>query len=165
MPILLAIAFFILAVIINACLARLQLPIGAVMRFIGVGAITGLGLGALLLERRGFSPDAAGALLAYAFACELYIFVFTLSLASVSANLLLAFAREPMRRLDASVAFEGPAMVAARLKRMSLNGLLIVDDAGLRLTPAGDSTVRIFSRVRTFFQHREPGGAEVANAE
>ena len=159
------IAFSILGVIIDACFARLRLPIGAVMRFIGVWAVTGLGLSALLLERRGFSPDTAGAFPAYAFAGQLYIFVFTLSLASISANLLIVFAREPVRRVDASVIFEGPAMVAARLKRMSLNGLLIVDDAGLRLTPAGDSTVRNFSTMRAFFQHREPGDAEVANAE
>src|SRR5450759_1863318 len=126
-----AVLLFIAAVVADAALARLRLPINGVMRFIVVGVIAGAALTGILLRIEGATASVLGALLVYAFACELYIFVFTTSLASIGANMLVALSKYPRDGVEAASICESRTMVSARLNRLVVAGLMQANIAPL----------------------------------
>src|SRR5260370_31126419 len=67
-----------------------RLPRGnPIVKFILVGCAGALALGCQLILQDGATVGTLAALLTYAFACELYLFLFALVASSVSARLLL----------------------------------------------------------------------------
>jgi hypothetical protein len=152
-----AVLLFIAAVVADAALARLRLPINGVMRFIFVGVIAGTALTGILLRIEGATPSVLAALLVYAFACELYIFVFTTSLASIGANILIALSKHPRDGVEAAAICESRTMVSARLNRLVVAGLMQANAAPLTLTIKGKKLVRTISAVREFFRHKNRG--------
>jgi hypothetical protein len=135
-----AVLVFIAAVVADAALARLRLPINGVMRFIVVGVIAGAALTGILWRIEGATASVLGALLVYAFACELYIFVFTTSLASIGANMLVALSKHPRYGVEAASICESRTMVSARLNRLVVAGLMQANIAPLTLTMKGGKT-------------------------
>jgi hypothetical protein len=95
------------------------------------------------------------ALLVYAFACELYIFIFTTSLASIGANILIALSKYPRDGIEAASICESRSMVSARLNRLVVAGFMKANDAPLTLTMKGEKLVRTTSAVREFFRHKD----------
>src|SRR6266508_4072076 len=82
-------AYFATSVAGHALLCRLPLSGNPVLKFVCVGAVVGLGMAAHAFMQFGLAPETWTALIVYAFACELYVFLFTMVSSSVSASLLL----------------------------------------------------------------------------
>src|SRR5688572_25456865 len=82
------IAVFIAAVALNACVCRVAPTLNRVTSFLSVGSLMGIGLGLSLLKIYGMTAQTFAGISLFALACELYIFLFTLTISSISANLL-----------------------------------------------------------------------------
>ena len=128
-----------------------------VSRFVASGAPIGLGLMVYLLWRGYLPIEVIAALLCYALACELYIFVFTMISSSVSVSLLLRLrdGKADWHQLDAQ--YSDSAMVGARLTKLLANGLIRQTPQGYAVTPRGQALTATFDRLRRFFRLTEPG--------
>jgi predicted transcriptional regulator len=92
----------------------------------------------------------------YGLCCELYVFLFTLAMSSISANLLVSLSRRAMTAAEIEQLYDSRAMVSSRIDRLVAVGLFDETPAGLELTAKGARTVRTFGRLRTFFRHPSP---------
>ncbi len=96
----------------------------------------GLPIGAGATDRAAGAGSRApieliAALLCYALACELYIFLYTMVSSSVTVSLLLRLRHGPAdwQQLDADYSDE--TMVDGRLTKLVANGLIVLDPRGL----------------------------------
>ena len=107
-----------------------------------------------LAGTRGISwPAALAGMTAYAFACELYIFTFTLVTSSVSVSLLLS-RLAPSQSVQRAPTLSPEAMVRRRLDNMAEAGLLRARDGRYFLTPKSQRLVRLHRQLRRFFHSR-----------
>lgn len=148
---------FVAALLGHALLSRMQMPPNIVLRFLLAGSVVGVGLVWWLYDKYGIAaPQMWGGLLLYAFCCELYVFLFTLVISSISANLLINLFLRDMTDADIADLYDSRHMVAARLDRLVSVGLLDESSEGLKLTKKGVQTVRIANRMKRFFRHPPP---------
>jgi hypothetical protein len=89
----------------------------------------------------------------YAFACELYVFLFTLVASSVSASLLMALAAGALTPQEIGALCDEAGMVQMRLERLVDGGLLRVAPAGYAPTRAARVMLAGFRMLRRFFRH------------
>jgi hypothetical protein len=147
----------IIAVAGHGVLSRASLPLNGVTRFLIGGGLVGAGLVWWLIGHYGLTaPQTWAAALVYAFCCELYIFLFTFAMSSVTANLLGRLSRGGMTDGDIEQLYDSRHMVATRLDRMIAVGLIKETPSGLRLTAKGTRMVRIFHQLRQLFGHPQP---------
>lgn len=133
----------------HAVLRRLRPAGNSVIQFLALAA---LGAGALvwILARSATPPvQQLAALALLTFGSELYLFLFTFAISSVSLALLL----EKTGRNDASLPVAQAPTPAARLERMLESRLLLRTPAGYALAPAGRVIVRTRQVLRNFFRH------------
>jgi len=145
---------FLIALGLHAAAGRLPLISNSVLRFLAVGTAVGLALVAWLFT--AYAPLAVEqltALLVYAFACVLHIFLFASTLSSVSANLLLRLSRQPLLPEDVAQLYSGRRMTEVRLERLIGSGFLSAGPKGLTLTAVGARTVSAYERLRSLFRH------------
>jgi hypothetical protein len=146
-----------MAVAGHAGLCRASMPLNVVTRFLIAGGLAGACLLWWLLGRYGMTaPQTWAGALVYAFCCELYIFLFTFAMSSVTANLVGRLSRCNMTDADIEQLYDSRHMVATRLDRLVAVGLIDEGPAGLRLTTEGARLVRIFWQLRRLFGHPEP---------
>src|SRR5215204_6271304 len=81
-------AYFLVAVLLHSLLVRMRLPGSSVFKFLAVGGIAGLCLLGHLLLLDAPTHGMLAALAGYAFLCELYLFLFTMVMTSVSVRLM-----------------------------------------------------------------------------
>src|SRR5262245_17264170 len=93
MTLLWVVPHFVAAVAGHALLARTRLPGNSVAKFLLAGGLLGLALAAHRLALDGLCLSSVAALAAYAFCCELYVFLFTMVGSSISVKLLLSLRR------------------------------------------------------------------------
>jgi hypothetical protein len=147
----------VIAVIGHAGLCRAPIPLSVVTRFVIAGSVVGACLVSWLLGRYGAAaPQTWAGALVFAFGCELYLFLFTLAMTSVSSNLLSNLSQRDMTDMDIAQLYDSRQMVAARLDRLVAAGLLAERPTGLQLTAEGARMVRTFRRLRDFFRHPLP---------
>jgi hypothetical protein len=144
----------ILAVIGHASLRGVPLPLDVVARFLLTGGIIGAGLVWWLVSRYGVSATQtwAGAMV-YAACCELYIFLFTFAMTSITANLIGKLSRRDLTETDIEELYDSRDMVASRLDHLIAIGLVVERPTGLQLTTKGARMVRIFYQLRGLFRH------------
>ncbi len=166
-----AIPCFLAAVAGHALLVRTRLPGNSVAKFLAAGCPLGLALAVYLLAFHGLSVGACAALAAYAFACELYIFLFTMVTSSVSVKLLLSLRAGDLSAAEIDALYGSTGMVARRVERLLAVGLLEPDGGSYRVSPRGRRLVRTFAVLKRFFRHSPwpaapaagPGGHEPGN--
>src|SRR3981189_2152975 len=91
----------VIAVVGNAGLCRARIPLNVVTRFLITGSLVGVCLMWWLVNWYGVAaPQTWAGAMVYAFCCELYIFLFTLAMSSVTANLLTNLLRRNMTDAD-----------------------------------------------------------------
>ena len=118
-------AIFLLAVITHAILIRIFPLTGRLVLFIISGSLLGLGLVALIVtEYRFFSVQLFSAICMYSFLCELYIFVFSSLLSSISMNILSMLYGHRKESIDITKIYSGEKMVSIRLARLTKLGML-----------------------------------------
>jgi ABC-type siderophore export system fused ATPase/permease subunit len=151
------IVFFAAALLAHAITCRLPIPGNSVIRFLTVGSALGGGLIAVLLYRYGVSAQLLAGVMLYAFACELYIFLFTLAMSSVSANLLVNLATHDMTQAEVDRRYDSASMVSNRIERLIVTGLLKETGQVIRPTAKGLRLLSAFDALRRFFGHMNPG--------
>jgi len=146
-----------LAVTGHASLRGASVPLDVVARFLLTGGVIGAGLVWWLVSRYGVSATQtwAGAMV-YAACCELYIFLFTFAMTSITANLIGKLSRRDLADTDIEQLYDSRDMVATRLDRLIAIGLVIERPTGLQLTTKGARLARIFYHLRGLFRHPQP---------
>lgn len=153
MPILIALAAFVLAVLLHGLVMRIPMPMDSVRRFLLVGTPLGLALVVFALTRLGFSVSGFAAILFYALLCELYIFCFTLVLSSVSATMLIMLRGGPVATRALIAVYDPEKMVKLRLDRLLQNGFLQRVQERITVTAQGMKYHKAFEALRVFFGH------------
>lgn len=149
----LSLAYLLGAVAGHAVLCRLPVPGNVVVKFLLVGGALGLGLvghGILLYGPRLETWTAA---LLFAFASELYIFLFTLVSSSVSVALLLKLRVGSLTKTQIDALYDSCSMVEGRIEKLLANGLLRQSAAGYALTHKGRVLLTVFGGLRRLFGH------------
>jgi hypothetical protein len=153
LAIVLALAAFMLAVLLHGLAMRAPLRLDSVRRFLLTGVPLGLVLVAVSLARFGPTLPGIAAILLYALLCELYIFLFTLVLSSVSATILIMLRHGPVQPSALASVYEPREMVKVRLDRLLKNDLVERASGRLSVTEKGERLHRIFTGLRRFFGH------------
>jgi hypothetical protein len=126
-----------------------------VTKFLALGAPLGLILGSQEIWLRGLAVETCAALLLYTFACELYIFLFTLVDSSISAPLLLALSSASLTQAEIDRLWPGTEMVDRRIEKLVASGFLRATSSGWVVTAKGWALLAVFRILRQFF--RLPG--------
>ena len=150
---------FILAIISHTILSRLIPYANRVILFMVVGIAVGSSL--IYLNHTYynlFSIEMAASTLLYAFLCELYLFLFTFALASISANLLQHMSIKSLSANEIEAIYDSRKMVLNRYNRLISNGLIIMDSAGIEgegfiISPRGLKLLNSLNFLRKIFKH------------
>jgi len=143
------------AVIGQVVVARLHFGGGFVARFLLVGGAVGLVMAGSLVRAYGWGVEFWAGLFVYAFACELYVFLVTLVDSSISVSLLLLLLRRgSSSRAEIDRLSSCRAMVASRLEKLCVNGLLTRAESSYALTGRGLRLLVLFRALRVFFHRR-----------
>ena len=109
-----SVAAFATSVLVHAVAMRIIERAGAVAAFVAIGGGVGAALIGYCAGRYGLTAATLAATLTYAFACELYIFLFALVGNSVSFGLLTMLARQPLKAADIAGFYRAEAMIGRR---------------------------------------------------
>jgi predicted transcriptional regulator len=149
-----ALTGFVASVIVHLCTTRVWPRQNRVFSFLISGFVVGVILLLILFKARP-GLDALEAGLIYAFACELYIFLFTFVGNSISVAILVLLkedGRLPEPRMEA--AQDDGDFVGGRIKMMVESGIFQKKDEQLSLTAKGRILLRAYKGFRSFFGHR-----------
>jgi hypothetical protein len=144
---------FGLAVLAHVVSCRVRLPLNVLFKFVVVAATIGAVLALVLLPVYGLSIEAFAALLLYALACELYVFVFTFVSSSVSASTLLRLRSGALTDEEIERLYSADYMVESRFTKLLSSGLLRTENGDYALTTRGERLLRVFEGLRSFFRH------------
>jgi len=152
---LIAPAFALAAVVLHSVLTRLPIPGNVVVRFVAAAAISGVTLTAFVVAVHLPVDQAISVVLIYLLMCELYTFLFTFAMTSVSVGLLLALRSGSNSEGDLEERYNATAMVEARMTRLITNGFLRLraDNDDYVVTPRATRVVAIFRFLRTLFRN------------
>ena len=149
---------FVGSLVLHAMACRLQLRADRVVRFLAGGTLTGLLLLLLCSELYGwFAVETVAAALAYAFLCELYLFLFTMTISSISANLLVRLRSGSMALHEIERRYDSRQMVRVRIERLANTGFLHLDGERICIDAKGFKLLRIFRALRQFFGLTDAG--------
>ena len=149
-----ALVAFVVSVILHLCVTRLWPRQNRVFSFLGSGFVVG-GLLLLILLKIRSRLDTLEAALIYAFACELYIFLFTFVGSSISAAILIWLKEEgrlPESRTKA--AQDDRDFVGGRINKMVDSGIFQKKDDQVSLTAKGRFLLAGYKGLRIFFGHQ-----------
>lgn len=143
---------FIIAVLLHALACRLPWGADRVTRFLITGGTLGIALLVTMTARYGLTAlQTICAVLVYALLCELYIFLFTMTMSSISSNLLVRLAAGDLPAAEIDRSYDSRLMVTKRLDRLVATGFLRTSGERLELTTKGRRFVRVFGWLRGFF--------------
>lgn len=142
---------FLGAVAAHAVAVRLPIPGSVVVRFLLPGSVIGLALVFLLVAAFGLSLATLAGTLLFAFLCELYIFLFTLAVSSVSASILRTLRSGLATSGRLNELYNPGAMVGRRVDRLYRSGFLARSSMGFALTRRGRTMQGAFSVLKRFF--------------
>ena len=151
MWLMLSVAAFVTSILVHAAAVRLVPRAGAVPAFVAVGGAIGVALIGYCALSYGSAPPTLAATLVYAFACELYIFLFTLVGNSVSFGLLTKLASHPLRPDEIAAFYRAEAMITRRFEQLAANDFITTGADGVKLTARGKRAVRVFSLLHAVF--------------
>jgi hypothetical protein len=108
----------------------------------------------VIVAQYGLTANVIGAALVFAFAAELYLFLFTMTLGSVSANTLVLLSMGKVRRGNINDLYSDSGMAALRIERLLATGLAQEHNGLISLTRRGQAVARVFAWLRTAFSHK-----------
>jgi hypothetical protein len=151
--IILSLATFGVVCVLHSTACHLGWSWNRVISFLLLGCPSGILLAMGLWSLAQPRTQILSGLLIYALACELYIFLFTLTLSSVSANLLLALRRQALTVAEIEKLYDSRKMVDQRLARLEALRLLRRTEDRLLPTPAGLKAKARWLSLRKIFRH------------
>jgi hypothetical protein len=143
---------FVAAVSLHALLTRWPRS-SSIVKFLVAGGLGGLGLTVYLLCESGPTLATFAGIASYAFACELYLFLFTMVGGSISARLLMLMRDGGMSSSEIEVVYDTKEMVERRLDRLLMAGLVEPVGGGYRLSRKGQRLTRVATSLKRFFRH------------
>jgi hypothetical protein len=151
--------FLFLLIVIHALYLRAVPSANRVKSFIALGVPMGVILISVCTANYGFFSITAWApIFLFAFLCELYLFLFTFALASISANLLSTMYSKPMSFQDIELLYDERQMVLKRFNRLISSGLIVLisvghEGEGYEVTPKGKNLLKWLDYLRNAFKH------------
>jgi membrane protein implicated in regulation of membrane protease activity len=150
---------FLASVVLHALVVRFRRSVNRVVSFLCVGCFTGGVLLIFLAGHHGFlSAQVFGAAMIYGFICELYLFLFTFALSSISANLLVTLHRRRLTDTEIESLYDSRRMVSHRIERLEHTGLLQAVGDRYEVTRRGRRFLRLLGALRGFFRHDDESG-------
>jgi hypothetical protein len=149
----LSIGCFFLAVGLHAALCRAPVLSNNVAKYVVAGTACGLALIAYLYHTEASFQNAFAAIVVYAFASELYIFLFTMITSSVSVSMIRTLRSGALSPCEVEHIYSSERMVHVRLERLQSTGLILKNTSGFVLTSRGQRMLATFERLRRFFGH------------
>ncbi len=137
---------------VHAALRRVAPTGNSVVQFLGIAALGAGALAMILPLTHASGREGLTALSLLTFCCELYLFLFTFAISSVSIAMLLENAGRAPRPETGQPTGEAPTP-AGRVQRMLESRLLVRTPAGFALTPSGRAIVWMRNGLRDFFRH------------
>lgn len=130
------------------------------LSFLFVGSLAGLAMLAAVASRYGvITTQMFGATVTYAFVCEIYLFLFSSALTSISMNLLVRLLSRPLSDAEIAEIYNGRRMVARRIERLIATGLLRTPERGCyEVTARGEKLLRVFGSIARFLRN-DPSAA------
>jgi hypothetical protein len=116
MPALVAATALVFAIACHAALRRIPKAPGAVAAFLIVGILIGGAVTTLLWLSPLAWDEFLAALIVYAALSALYLFLFTLALGSITANILVALSHGTTDVTDLAARYDGRRMVSNRVE-------------------------------------------------
>lgn len=141
------------SVLLHGAAMRMPMQLDSVRRFLAVGVPVGAGVVVFLLAQHGATTRAFAGIAVYAFLCELYLFLFTLVLSSISVATLLRLSRGPVPAADLMRELEPREMVRLRVERLVGAGCLVREGGRLAVARRGRRMLGAFGRLRRLFGH------------
>jgi hypothetical protein len=149
-----ALGAFVASVILHLCATRLWTRQNRVFSFLISGFVVGFILLEVLLKTRS-RIEALEAALIYAFACELYVFLFTFVVTSISVAILVWLREDGrLRESRTETAQDDDDFVGGRIKRMVESGIFQKKEEQLNLTAKGRILLIAYKGLRSFFGHQ-----------
>jgi len=155
------IVFLVLVIGFHAVLCRLVPRVGALGNFLLVGTLAGAALTVRAHAEYGRGVEALASILIYAFACEFYIFLFSMVSSSISVSLLLTFRPGNIVGDQLPLLYSSSGMISRRLEKLVAAGLLSQNGGIYVTTDKGRRLIRTFYRLRGFFGHAVHPSPEV----
>jgi hypothetical protein len=149
-------ASFVAALVFHAIVCRMNLRLNRVASFLAISLLVSVPMVAALARSYEFATaEFMAALLVFGFACELYVFLFTMTISSISANVIAQLARQPMSLEETMSRYDSGNMVRMRLARLVQAGFLELDPSGNRISPSAKGIwfTKAFSTLRRLFRH------------
>jgi hypothetical protein len=154
------ISFFIFAVFMQGVFSRFSIfkNLDSVKQFLLIGGVVGLLFALFLYQRYGLTIDILSCLIIYSFVCELYIFIFTMTIGSISVNLLFSLLKNNLNIQQINELYNSQKMVHNRIDRLMAIALIEESSAGIKLTAKGLKLANMFNCFSSFFQHTSHQG-------
>lgn len=125
----------------------------AMIRFLALAGPIGIFFLVHVGRETGLSPELFAAMFTYGFLCELYLFLFTLCMASVSVNLIMFIDGGERDVSLLAERYDSTDMVQLRIDRLQATDLLRRDGDKFSLTPRAHFLVGMYRRLRVLFGH------------
>jgi hypothetical protein len=148
---------FAASVLVHAAAIRVVECAGAVTTFVAIGGAVGAVLAGYCVLNFGLAPTTFAAILGYVFACELYIFLFTLVGNSVSFGLMARLAKRPLKPAEAAEFYRTEAMIERRFDQLERANFIVADRDGLDLTTRGRRLAKVSVLLRGIFRRTASG--------
>jgi hypothetical protein len=153
----LSVLSFASSVLVHAAAMRRAERAGAVATFVAIAGVVGAALAGYCVLAYGLHPATFAAILGYVFACELYIFLFTLVGNSVSFGLMARLAKRPLEPAEIAEFYRAEAMIERRLDQLERADFIVADRAGFGLTARGRRLANVSVLLRAIFRRTESG--------
>ena len=146
---------FLLTVIAHAILVRTFPSAGKLALFIISGFLLGLLLITVITTKYSFfSIQLFSAVITYSFLCELYIFLFSSLLSSISMNILSMLYAHRKESIDITKIYTGEKMVSNRLARLTKLGMLTEEKQNYLITEKGIGFLHSMQKLQSYFKNK-----------
>jgi hypothetical protein len=156
-----SVAAFVIGVFVHSAIMRIAAHARPVPAFMAIGGAIWIMLIVYCVRRYGLTAPAIAAVLIYSFACELYIFLFTLVGNSVSFGLLARLADAPLKPDAIARFYRTEGMIARRFSQLESNDFIVGGPAGFTLTTRGKRVVHMFSLLHRVLGRPNRWAAEI----
>ena len=140
------------AILAQALLLRVFRVRHGIVAFVCAGAAIGLVLIVTLATLWPLDATIAGTL-AYAFLCELWMFILSVSFSSVAASLMMHLRLRPIALEEINHLYNDRVMVQNRIGWLTDIGAATTKESKLVATGGGQKMAALFDAFRSFFGH------------
>jgi len=144
-----------LSILLHSIIVRYYSSISRLTSFLVIGCAVCALLAIVVSAKYGLiSFQLLASLLTYAFFSELYIFLFSSALTSISMNLLVKLRNKSMNTEEIEKVYDGRLMVEKRIIRLQTTGLLeTTKDGGFLPTKRGLQLISFLEYLEKLFKN------------